>query len=54
MPYSAAMTMNFFGTQPMLTQVPPQNRLLRHANACAVARGDAPAADACRTAANYE
>ena len=25
-PYSAALTMIFFGTQPTLTQVPPQNR----------------------------
>ena len=26
MPYSAALTMIFFGTQPTLTQVPPQKR----------------------------
>ena len=26
MPYSAAWTMIFFGTQPTLTQVPPQKR----------------------------
>ena len=26
MPYSAALTISFFGTQPTLTQVPPQKR----------------------------
>ena len=53
-PYSPAWTISFLGTQPTLTQVPPQYVSSAIATARAVAGGDARAAHAAAAAAYDE
>ena len=53
-PYSPACTNSFFGTQPTLTQVPPQKRSSAIADPRAMPGGDAGAAHARRAAADHE